>query len=124
MTNKRQLKKHIRYVCGELAVTLLVANAGVRNFDTKKTPDIIGKIALLQETSVAHVSISYDKVPADFDNRKAYNTARAKYFATAYAKLLKEFGDKVQEIVKELNAAMPQEARDAIVKDFKERNKA
>ncbi len=124
MTNKRQLKKHIRYVCGELAVTLLIANAGVRGFDTEKTPEIVGKIAILQETSVAHVSISYDKVASDFENRKAYNAARAKYFATAYAKLLKEFGDQVQEIVKEMNAAMPQEARDAIVKDFKVRKKA
>ncbi len=124
MTNKRQLKKHIRYVCSELAVTLLIANAGVRGFDTEKTADIVGKIAVLQESSIAHVSICYDKIAADFENRKAYNAARAKYFATAYAKLLKEFGDQVQEIVKEMNAAMPQEARDAIVKDFKERNKA
>jgi hypothetical protein len=124
MTNKRQLKKHIRYVCGELAVTLLIANAGVRGFDTGKTQDIVGKIATLQETSIAHVSICFDKIAANFDSRKAYNAARAKYFATAYAKLLNEFNNQIQEIVKEMNAAMPQEARDAIVKDFKEHKKA
>ena len=32
--------------------------------------------------------------------------------------------EALEEIVKEMNAAMPQEARDAIVKDFKEHKKA
>lgn len=119
MTNKRQLKKHIRYVCGELAVNLLIANAGIKGFDSSKTSEIVGKIAILQETSVSRVSISFDKGVADFADHKAYRLAHAKYFAAAYGKLLEEFGAKVQEIVHEMNAAMPQEARDTFVKNLK-----
>lgn len=124
MTNKRQLKKHIRYVCGELAVNLLIANANIRNFDTSKTSSIIENIAKLQESTIARVSFSFDKGAKDFDDRKEYHTARAKYFATAYAKLLEEFNKEVRNIVKEMNSAVPQEARDAIVKELNKNRKA
>lgn len=113
MANKQQLKKHIRYVCGDLAAEIMIAAHMLRGFDKAEVSKIVGQIAALQEQTLKNVSFSFDKAARDFDNKAAYRKARTEYFHKAYHKLLADFGESVQKIVDQMNAAMPQEVKDA-----------
>ena len=113
MANKRQLKKRVRYTCGDLAAELLMASHMLKGFDRQEVAEIIGEIAHLQEGTLRHATFSFDKSHASFENGAEYNKARTAYYRAAYKKLADEFNEKVGAIVKKMNAAMPQAVKDA-----------
>ncbi|MFH8143180.1 MAG: hypothetical protein K1V88_07135 [Muribaculaceae bacterium] len=112
MANKRELKKEIKYVCGDLAAECLLAKNFVKGVDAKAMTEIITRIADLQISALNKVTFSFDKLPADFETGAAYRKARKEYFKKAFASLREKFYDKVNAIVKEMNAALPQEVKD------------
>jgi len=111
MANKRQLKKRISRVCGDLAADLLLASYLFDGVDREKVSNIINEIASLQEDSLAKASFSFDKVVRDYDTRSDYRTARRIYNAKAFAQLRKEFGERAMAIVKLMNEAVPADVR-------------
>ena len=115
MTNKRNLKKRICDMCGEVAGACLYTEAGY-NADAEKVGELVVKIALLQETTVKNVSFSFDKTPKDFENKPAYNVARAKYNQKAFSTLKEGFLKELQSLVTELNALVPTEVKAGHVK--------
>ncbi|MDE5650347.1 MAG: hypothetical protein K2I35_04975, partial [Duncaniella sp.] len=56
---------------------------------------------------------SFPQSPKGFENAKSYKEARAKYFKAAFTSLKSEFNKHVEAIVKKMNAALPQEQKDA-----------
>lgn len=114
MANKRDLKKYIRNTCGSLAGEILLARAAFPVIDRKTVHDIINDIALLQGTSLAKVSVAFDKKERDFADPAEYRKARSAYYTKAYDSLICGFDDAVLEIVKKMNAALPAEVREAI----------
>lgn len=117
MANKRQLKKFIRNFCGAAAAEILLAKAAFPEMDRKKVYDIVKKIAALQSATVHTVNLGFDKSPSAFENSRQYSKERRAYFRKAYSGLIKAFDDRMVEIVKEMNEAMPEEARREI-KEF------
>lgn len=110
MANKRNLKKHIAEVCGELAAECIVASNLIKGVDTEKMDNLVVKIAMLQDSSMRHVGVDFDKVPRDFDSAKTYRHARNAYYRAAYRSLLDSFRKSVEEIVNEMNTALPKKA--------------
>lgn len=113
MANKRQLKKQIHYVCGDLAAEIIIAGHMVKSIDRQVVTNIVNQIAALQVKSLANCSFSFDKTKADFADGKAYHTARAKYNKAAFRHLKEEFNNAVTEIVKAMNTALPAEQKEA-----------
>lgn len=111
--NKRQLKKKINYVCGDMAAEILIARHLSAGFDDDKVAAVIGNIAELQVKTIGHTSFAFDKSERDFENRAAYLKAKHAYNRQAYKTLNAEFDKGVASIVKEMNAAMPQAVKDA-----------
>lgn len=111
MANKRQLKKRVYSICGDLASDALIAGMLFKEVNKEKINKIINDIADLQESTLAKATFSFDKAPRDFDNRAEYNKAHRKYFTEAYNRLNKEFIDRASKIVDELNEAVPADAR-------------
>ena len=123
MANKRNLKKAIRFACGDMAGECIFAENTIEGTDVAAWDQIILDIALLQEEAVNRVSVSFDKVPRDFENKKDYNKARRTYFK-AVEKALAEYmhteteqivaygsiyatGDTHPQIVAAMNALLP-----------------
>lgn len=113
MANKRKLKKQIQYICGDIAGECIMARNFVPGIDAEKMNEIVFKIAALQESSLVRVTFGYDKVATDFESAHAYKVARAKYFAAAYRTLIEDFNNGIEEIVKEMNALLPAEQKEA-----------
>lgn len=120
MANKRDLKKQIKYICGDLAGECIMARNFVHGIDADKMNEIVFKIAALQESTLVRVTFGYDKVVADFDSAHAYKIARTKYFTAAYRTLANDFNVSVKEIVKEMNAQLPAEQKEANKKALSE----
>lgn len=113
MANKRELKKAIKTVCGDLAGECLVARDFVPNIDRKKMEEIIFKIADLQYSTIENVTFSFDKTAGSFDNKHDYKKARDAYFKKGYTKLTSEFNKSVEEIVRKMNSALPAAQKEA-----------
>ena len=68
MANKRNLKKAIRYACGDMAGQCIIAESVLQGADIEKWDNVILNIAMLQEEAVNRVTVSFDKTPKDFAN--------------------------------------------------------
>ena len=112
MANKRELKKLVKYVCGELAGECIVARDLIPGMDFYKMNDIIIMIADLQATTLNRVNFVFDKTKQEFSSEKDYTSARKKYYAIAYSTLHKDFNKKVDEIVKAMNAQLLDEQKE------------
>lgn len=112
MANKREFKKRVRTICGELASdAMIAATLFPKEVNREKVNILINEIAALQEDTIALTSFSFDKAPRDYESLAVYHSERRKYFATAYKKLNKDFIDRALEIVKQLNDVVPENAR-------------
>lgn len=113
MANKRQIKKHITDTCGALATECIFAIEYVEGLDINTMKQIIVEIASLQDHAISRCSVVFDKTPSNFENGHDYTVARNKYFADAFRNLNKEFNETVGQIVKEMNALLPAQQREA-----------
>lgn len=120
MATKRELKKFIRNVCGDLAAEIILARAAFPSIDGKAVNKIVREIAALQTRTLALVSLECDLAPKSFENALEYKKYRCKYFKHAFDKLLVEFDNSIEELVKEMNAALPEDVRSAIKECIKE----
>ncbi len=113
MANKRNLKKLIRRVCGEIAVEAIIAYQTIPSMSSETVGQILGDVAELQCETLSRISFSFDKSRADSENGAAYRAARRRYNAAAFARLRTDFTEGVNKVLKELNAAIPAEVREA-----------
>ncbi len=116
MANKRELKKYITETCGAMAADMIMTGYIFPEVNPDAVENIITRIAALQSDALSKCSTSFDKAPRDFGSLADYHKARRQYFAAAYSKLLKDFNAGVNEIVKAMNAALPEKVKDAFKK--------
>lgn len=107
MANKRQLKKQIHYICGDIAAECAMALDAIPGIDVEKMAQNIRDIAQLQVTTLANISFSFDKTPSDFESRREYNLAHSAYNKAAFHRLRIEFNEALQAIVHNMNASLP-----------------
>lgn len=112
MANKRNLKKQVRYICGELAGECIVARDFIEGIDAEKMNQVILSVADLQLKSLKNASFSFDKTPKSFATLKEYHKAERKYYHEAYKTYYTEFNKHVAEIVKSMNALLPKAQRE------------
>jgi F0F1-type ATP synthase membrane subunit b/b' len=74
--------------------------------------NIIFEIADLQFVTLDNVTFGYDKVKSSFADAHEYKQERAKYYRKAYNKLLSDFRAGVNDIVAQMNDALPQKQKD------------
>ncbi len=102
----------IRTVCGDIAGECILARHFVPGIDADKMMEIVVEIADLQCDTLTNVSFSFDKSESSFDNAHLYRAERKKYFKKGYAKLRGDFDKAVLEIVKKMNAALPEKQKE------------
>ncbi|MDO4511887.1 MAG: hypothetical protein Q4B68_08740 [Bacteroidales bacterium] len=107
MANKRDLKKAIRYACGDMAGECIFAQQTFEGTEETAWDQIILDVALLQEEAVNRVSVSFDKVPRDFESKKEYNKARRTYFKAVEKALAEYMRTETEQIVNAMNALVP-----------------
>lgn len=112
MANKRQLKKQIKYICGDIAAECIVARYSIPGIDAEQMSEIIYDVASLQTNSLKRITFGFDKAIADFENKRKFKVARRKYFAEAYKKLHSDFMKGIDGIVKSMNKVLSAEQKE------------
>lgn len=113
MSNKRLLKKEIRNICGALAGECIIAKWAVEGINPEAMNEIVYKVAELQETSLRRISVAFDRTPSSFADKKEYEKAKNAYFKSAFKALKNDFNKSIDEIIKEMNAALPAAQKEA-----------
>ncbi len=104
MQSKRDLKKQIRYICGDLVGECLIIAEICPEEKLGEVNQLIVDIAVLQESTIAKTNFCYDKGPKDFDCARAYRKAKNAYFRRAFATLHKQFNATLADAVHRMNA--------------------
>lgn len=107
MANKRQLKKQIHAVCGDIAAECAIAIDAIPGIDTKKMTENIRDIAVLQINTLSNISFAFDKTPSDFESKADYRKALHAYNKAAFTRLRIEFNEHLTQIVHNMNASLP-----------------
>lgn len=107
MSNKRSLKKNIRYICGDVAAECITSSYLIPGVNKEILNSAVIKTAGLQTSSLSGANVAFDKTPSSFDNIAEYRKARKAYYSAAYKALIEKFNKQLQEIVKEMNSALP-----------------
>lgn len=113
MASKRNLKKHINNIGAELSAKAVIVGtlAGV---DDETIDNLVVKALDAQMKALSHISISFDRVPRDFESGREYRKARRAYFSRAYRAACDELMKQVGLFAGDLNAIMPAEYREAV----------
>lgn len=106
MANKRELKKYLKCVSGEVIEEALFISEYYDNVDGEKINAVIGKVLNLVVEKVSDVSVSFDKTcKISFNgDRKAYNKAHATYYKACYHRLLSDFQEGINEAIKDIKS--------------------
>ena len=56
MANLRDLKKEVKYVCGDLAAECMIAESFIKGVDREKMNGLVVRIADLQSTALSGVN--------------------------------------------------------------------
>ena len=113
MSSIKKFKKQVRYACGDLAAETLVASYYINGFSREDAHRIIADVAALQPDTVTKCKFYFDKSRRDFATEADYRKARRAYFKAAFGKLHDNFSKSMEAIVKEMNKALPTEAKEA-----------
>lgn len=114
MAKKRTLKKNITRISSDLLAANLLAKYALPGTDIEATNAIIEEILGMEEKALSHISFSYDRTERDFANAKEFRRARHQYYKEAYAKLVLDFNQQLQDIIKKMNAARLKEENTAV----------
>lgn len=107
MAKVRELKKAVKSLSADMAAETIIAAELIKGYDKAKVNEILHKVAEFQANTLAKVKFAFDKVPADFETKAAFNKAKYVYYKQAYKKLTQEIQANAKAIVDEMNAAMP-----------------
>lgn len=103
MQSKRDLKKQIRYLCGDLVGECLLLGEICPEEKLGEVNQLIVDIAVLQETTISHANFSYDKSRKEFASLAEYKKAKSKYYHEAYTTLHKQFNTAIADAIHRLN---------------------
>lgn len=103
MQSKRDLKKQIRYICGDLVGECLLISEVCPEEKLEAINKLIVELAVLQESTIAKTNFSFDKSVKDYPSLHDYNTARSAYYRQAYTTLHKQFNASLADCVHRMN---------------------
>lgn len=103
MKSKRDLKKQIKYICGDLVGECMIIGEISPEEKQNEVGQLIIDIAVLQETTLEKVNFSFDKGQREFPSRHDYLKARSAYYRAAYGKLHEEFNAGLREVIHRMN---------------------
>lgn len=108
MENKRDFKKYVHHMCGAIAGECVLAIGCVEGADVVALNQVLVALCDLQEHTLSAASMSFDKAPRDFESGREYRRQRSAYYRKAYEKLQKEFLEALNNLVSQLNHALPE----------------
>lgn len=103
MTSKKNLKKQVKYLCGDIVGELLLIGEICPVEKVDEVSQLVVDTAVLQQETIGRCTFGFDKTVREFGSAAAYRKAKSQYERAAFAKLREDFNGRLGEIVKRLN---------------------
>lgn len=104
MQSKRDLKKQIRYICGDLVGECLIIGEICPEEKIAEVNKLIIDLAILQEETIAKTNFCFDKTAKSFNSAYEYKQARSAYYREAFRTLHKQFNIALSDAIHRLNS--------------------
>lgn len=103
MQSKRDLKKQIRFICGDLVGECLIIAEICPENKLGEVNQLIVDLAVLQESTISKTNFCFDKTPGSFPSLHEYKKAKSAYYRQAFTTLHKQFNIALNDIVHRMN---------------------
>ena len=113
MTNKRNFKKYADEIGASVINEMMVAYYNAEGADRKAIADAVGKVLGAIEDAKNKANTFFGRDTKSFEDHKAYAVAKRNFFRALFNNIETEFSEKVNEAVKQFNAALPAEYKEA-----------
>ncbi|MDE5663828.1 MAG: hypothetical protein K2L35_03870 [Muribaculaceae bacterium] len=113
MVNKREFKKFADALGTSVAQEMMVAYYNVEGIDREAVGEAVQKVLLAVEEAKNNANRFFDRGAKSFESRREYSVAKRKFFRQLFAKIEKDFSEQVNAGLKQFNAALPAEVKQA-----------
>lgn len=111
MANKRMFKKAAGAVCNAVCEEIMVNYYNTPDIDKSLVEKSIAKVIAATDEAVCNANIYFGKGAKAFESAEAYSKAKKAYFKELFAKIQKDLSAKLEEAIKDFNAAIPAEVK-------------
>lgn len=105
MTSKKNLKKQVKYICGDIVGELILIGELCPADKVDEVSQLVVDTAVLQQQTLSRCTFSFDKSQREFASPALYRKAKSQYERAAFGKLRDDFNSRLRDIVKRLNEA-------------------
>ncbi len=113
MPNKREFKKYADALGSSVINEMMIAYYNVEGADKKAIADAVSKVIGAIEEAKDNANVYFDRGEKSFADHKEYAVAKRKFFRALFNKIENDFSAKVNEAMKEFNAALPESYKEA-----------
>ncbi|MDE5843636.1 MAG: hypothetical protein K2H35_07880 [Muribaculaceae bacterium] len=108
MPNKRDFKKYADALGASVVEEMMVSYYNVEGADRKAIAGAVGKVLEAIEDAKNKSNVFFERGVKSFADHKEYAKAKHEFFRALFNNIETEFGAKIDEAVKEFNAALPE----------------
>lgn len=105
MAKKRNLKKFIQNLSENVVVNVLPHAVHAGMITEERAQEMIEEISVAQAQTLSRLSVAFDKRMREFANKADFHKAKTAYYKEVCEKAYKEFLDKIQTLLDEVNKA-------------------
>lgn len=120
MANKREFKKALDFMGGELCENMMLTYVNEEKSDKKKISEAIGKILAATDSARKNANIFFDRGPKGYADRKAYSKEKRNFFKTLFDKIVTDYNEAISESLKIFNSALPESVKEEQKQSVKE----
>lgn len=113
MANKRDFKKSVDAVGAALCNEMMAAYYNVEGADKEAIADAIQKVLSAVVNAKNNSNVYFDKGVKAFAGPEEYSKGKAEFFKALFNKIHTEFGEGVNQALKEFNNAIPKAVKEA-----------
>lgn len=108
MPNKREFKKYADALGASVVEEMMVAYYNVEGADRNAIAKAVGKVLQAIEEAKDNSNVYFDRGVKAFPDPKEYSKAKREFFRALFNKIESDFGAKIDDAVKDFNAALPE----------------
>lgn len=112
MANKREFKKAIEAIGASACDSMVSAYYDIKDADQEKISQAIEKLLGATAAAKSNADIAFRKKVREFENIKEYLKAKKAFYKDLFKNISDNFSTELNGALKELNAAVPQAAKE------------
>lgn len=113
MANKRDFKKSVEAIGAAVCNEMMIAYYNIEDADKNAIASSIEKVLAAVVKAKNNSNVLFDKGVKAFNDYAEYGKAKTSFFKALFNKIHIEFGEEINEALKQFNKAIPANVKEA-----------